>query len=184
MAAVEAGAPLVQLRDKLLPDRDFYQVALAIRDITRRAGALLIVNDRVDIGVAADADGVHVGQTDMPASAVRRLIGPDLILGVSAGSLDEALRAEADGADYIGFSPVFSTATKEDAGKPTGLELLEEVSSAVHVPIVAIGGINEDNIRAVVEAGAYGAAVVSAIVCAQDMRAAVRRLMSLMDSAT
>jgi len=179
-AAVEAGAPVVQLRDKLLSDAAFYDQALALREITRRAGVLFIVNDRVDIALAVHADGVHVGQTDMPASVVRRLIGPEIILGVSAGSLDEALTAAKDGADYVGFGPVFSTSTKNDAGRPTGLDVLEQVKSAVRLPIAAIGGINEQNIQTVVEAGADAAAVVSAIVCAQDMREAIRRLMSLM----
>ena len=179
-AAVAAGAPVVQLRDKLLCDAAFYTEAVALRDITRRAGTLFIANDRVDIALAVEADGVHVGQTDMPASAVRRLIGADMILGVSAGSLDEALAAAADGADYVGFGPIFSTATKDDAGRPTGLELLRQVKSAVRLPIVAIGGINEQNIRAVAEAGADAAAVVSAVVCAEDMQETIRRLMSLL----
>jgi len=179
-AAVAAGAPVVQLRDKLLCDAAFYTEAVALRDITRRAGTLFIANDRVDIALAVEADGVHVGQTDMPASAVRRLIGADMIIGVSAGSLDEALAAAADGADYVGFGPIFSTATKDDAGRPTGLELLRQVKSAVRLPIVAIGGINEQNIRAVAEAGADAAAVVSAVVCAEDMQETIRRLMSLL----
>jgi thiamine-phosphate pyrophosphorylase len=182
-AAIEAAAPVLQLRDKLLSDAAFYTQALALREITRRAGTLFIVNDRVDIALAVRADGVHVGETDMPARVARRLIGSKLILGVSAGSLDEALTAAADGADYVGFGPVFATATKDDAGRPTGLELLRQVKSAVRLPVVAIGGISEQNIQAVAEAGADAAAVVSCIVCAQDMPKTIRRLMSLLAEA-
>jgi thiamine-phosphate pyrophosphorylase len=182
-AAVDAGAPVVQLRDKSLCDAAFYDEALALCGIARRTQTVFIVNDRVDIALAVEADGVHVGQTDMPASAVRRLIGTDMILGVSASSLDEALRAVEDGADYVGFGPIFATATKDDAGRPTGLELLRQVESSVPVPVVAIGGINERNIQTVVEAGADAAAVVSAIAQAEDMQETIRRLMCLLTKA-
>jgi thiamine-phosphate pyrophosphorylase len=182
--AVNASAPVIQLRDKHLSDSAFYEVALALRDITRRAGALFIVNDRVGIALAVNADGAHVGQSDMPAPAARRLVGNDFILGVSASSIEEALRAEDDGADYIGFGPVFSTATKTDAGAPTGIELLKELKQAVRAPVVAIGGIGENNIASVAAAGADAAAVVSAIVCAPDMQAAVERLSSLFSGST
>lgn len=183
-AAVEAGAPVVQMRDKNLPDGEFYRIASIVRGITRRAGVVFIVNDRVDVALATGADGVHVGQTDLPASAARRLIGNKRILGVSAATIDEALAAAEDAADYVGLGPIYSTATKADAAAPTGLELLREIRPRIALPIVAIGGIGPENIAAVAAAGADGAAVVSAVVCAPDMTAAARHLIDLFSRGT
>jgi thiamine-phosphate pyrophosphorylase len=179
LAAVRAGVPVVQLRDKNMPDGQFYKTAVALRGITREAGALFIVNDRVDIALAVGADGVHVGQSDMPAPVARKLIGNDRILGVSATTIEEALKAVEDGASYIGFGPIFSTATKNDAAQPVGLEQLRALKSQIRLPIVAIGGIGESNIGSIAATGADGAAVVSAVVCADDMQAAAKRLMTL-----
>lgn len=175
-AAVDAGAPVLQLRDKSIPDRQFYEIALAIRDITRGSGTLFIVNDRVDIAMAVEADGIHVGQNDLPASAVRQLIGGNLILGVSATAIEEAVLADKDGADYIGFGPIFTTATKPDAAAPTGIEQLAELKSMLNTPIVAIGGIGPSNIQMIARARADAAAVVSAVVSADDMNEAVKQL--------
>ncbi len=177
-AAVEGGARIVQIRDKTASDRAFHEAAVEVRDITAEAGALMFVNDRVHIAAAVGADGVNVGQSDLPVGAVRRVLGPDAIIGVSAVTMDEALRAEDDGADYVGFGPVFSTTTKLDAGPVSGLEMLGRVCSGVSIPVVAIGGICAANIAQVAEAGAAGAAVVSAVVCADNMSAAVADLIA------
>jgi thiamine-phosphate pyrophosphorylase len=179
LATVEAGAPVLQMRDKTISDGEFYRVAQALRQITVGTGTLFVVNDRVDIALAVGADGIHVGQTDMPAKVTRGLIGSQCLLGVSASSIDEAVLAYRNGADYVGFGPIFSTATKADAAAPTGIDQLRELKSIIDTPIVAIGGINEANIGLVASAGANGAAVVSAVVCAEDMRSATRRLSEL-----
>jgi thiamine-phosphate pyrophosphorylase len=178
-AAVEAAAPVLQLRDKTLPDREFYNIALALRKLTRGTETLFIVNDRVDIAMAVEADGVHIGQSDMPAAAARRLIGSSFLLGDSAGTVEEAVLAAQDGPDYIGFGPIFTTATKADAATPTGIEQLKNLKRMLSVPIVAIGGIGENNVQIVASAGADAAAVVSAVVCANDMRLAIESLSCL-----
>ncbi len=175
-AAIKGGAGSVQLRDKTATDRDFYRAAVAIRKLTAEAGVPFVVNDRVHVAAAVGADAVHVGQSDMPVCAVRRVVGDSMIVGLSASSLEEALQAKVDGADYIGFGPVFSTGTKLDAGPETGLELLERVCRESGLPVIAIGGIGLGGIEAVGRSGAAGAAVVSAVVCAQDMEQATREL--------
>lgn len=176
-AAIAGGARLIQIRDKHANDRAFYEAALVIRKLTSDAGALFLVNDRVHIAAAVGADGVNVGQTDLPVAAVRAVLGSKAIVGVSCDSVEQAVQAEADGANYVGFGPVFPTATKLDAGPATGLAVLEEVCRRVTVPVVAIGGINASNIAQVACAGAACAAVISAIVCAPDMTAATIDLM-------
>lgn len=175
-AAVEGGAPIVQLRDKETPDREFYETALEIMKLARAAGVMFMVNDRVHIAAAVGADGVNVGQSDMPVGAVRKVLGPGAIIGVSAGTIEEARAAQADGADYVGFGPVFPTGTKLDAGPVSGLETLGRVCSELEVPVVAIGGIGASNVAEVRAAGAACAAVVSAVVCADDMIKATRQL--------
>jgi thiamine-phosphate pyrophosphorylase len=175
--AMRGGADIVQLREKDAPSRVLYEIAEEIRRLARDAGVAFIVNDRVDIALAAGADGVHVGQEDLPATEARRLIGPERILGVSAASLEEALFAERDGADYIGFGPVFEArGTKPDAGPPRGLELLAGVCARCALPVIAIGGINHGNVDRVIAAGAAGVAVISGVVGARDIAAAVRDL--------
>lgn len=176
MAAVRGGAGSIQLRDKTCSDREFHNAAVAIRRLTAEAGVPFVVNDRVHVAVAVGSDAVHVGQTDMPVETVRRVVGPDMIIGVSAGSIEEALRAKAEGADYVGFGPVWSTATKPDASPETGLQILKSVCEDCTAPVVAIGGIGLSRVEAVAKAGAVGAAVVSAVVCAEDMEAATREL--------
>ena len=143
----------------------------------------LIVNDRLDVALAIKAEGVHVGQDDMPATLTRNLMGQKGIVGVSATNLQEAIQAEEDGADYLGVGPIFATPTKPDAAPPMGLEGLAEVCRRVSIPVVAIGGINEHNAAAVIEAGADGVAVVSAVVAAPDVAAAARRLREVVEAA-
>ena len=175
-AALEGGARVIQLRDKLASDDYMIRAGTEIRRLTREFGAIFIVNDRLGVALACDADGLHVGQADHPAREVRHLLRGKL-LGVSCVSVEEAARAREDGADHLGVGPIYSTATKSDAGAPTGLRLIPLAKDASGgLPVVAIGGINEGNIGEVARAGADAAAVISAIVCADDMAEATRRL--------
>jgi thiamine-phosphate pyrophosphorylase len=180
-AAIAGGADVLQLRDKEASSGRLYRTALQLRKLTRDAGIPFIVNDRLDIALAADADGVHVGQTDLPASVVREIMGPARILGVSVDTVEEALLAEKDGADYLGVGPVFEArGTKPDAGLPLGVDRIARIRRRCGLPIVAIGGINAENARTVREAGADAAAVISAIGTADDIAHAVRRLKILL----
>src|SRR5512139_642594 len=176
-AAIRGGADVVQLRDKTASSRRLYDIALQLRRLTREADVPLVVNDRIDVALAADADGVHVGREDLPASAARKIIGPRRILGVSAETVEEAVAAEKDGADYLGVGPVFEArGTKADAGEPLGLDLIARIRRACRLPIVAIGGIHVENARLVQDAGASAAAVISAVVSADDVAQAARLL--------
>ena len=183
-AAIRGGADVVQLRDKTASGGALYQVAFALRKLTREAKVPLIVNDRLDIALAVDADGVHVGQSDLPASVVRRILGPGKVLGVTAETGEEALLAEKDGADYLGVGPVFEArGTKSDAGAPQGVEQIARIRGVSRLPIVAIGGIKAENARRVLEAGATAVAVISAIVAADDIAQAARQLKSVLGGA-
>ena len=175
-AAVEGGVTVVQLRAKQAAGRDFLKQAATLYAWLHARHVALIINDRVDVALACDADGVHVGQDDLPCAAVRRLVGPNRIIGVSVSTVAEALQAERDGADYLGVSPVFATPTKPDTPPAAGLDGLAAIRSAVRLPLVAIGGISEQNAAAVIRAGADGIAVVSAIMAAVDPAAAARAL--------
>jgi len=176
LAAVEAGACCVQLRDKSLCGRELVETARSIRCAVMSGRVKFIVNDRMDVALAVGADGVHLGQDDIPVSSARAVMGEDAIIGVSVASVEEAVRGENDGASYVAVGSVFATATKTDAGVPVGLEMITAVKQAVGVPVVAIGGINIENVALVAQAGADAAAVVSAMVCAPDMREAVVEL--------
>lgn len=183
-AAIAGGADVLQLRDKEASSGRLYRVAMQMRKLTRAAGIAFIVNDRLDIALASDADGVHVGQSDLPASVAREIMGPRKILGVSVDSVEEAVRAERDGADYLGVGPVFEArGTKPDAGAPVGVDRIARIRRACGLPIVAIGGINADNARWVREAGADAAAVISAVVAADDIAHAARRLKRILEDA-
>ncbi len=182
-AAIRGGADAVQLREKEAPARAQLALGRRLRDLTREAGVLFIVNDRADLAVALDADGVHVGQDDLPPDVARRIVGPERIIGVSAGTLDEALAARDAGADYLGVGPIYATATKPDAGAATGTELIAAIRRRVDLPIVGIGGIGRDNAAVVLAAGADGVAVVSAVVAADDPEAAARELKERMVAA-
>ena len=151
-------------------------VAAEIQPIVRKFGAALLVNDRVDAALVSGADGAHVGREDLPAREARRLLPRPRLIGLSASTTEEARRAQKDGADYIGAGPVFATSSKPDAGEPLGLERLAEIASSVTIPVVAIGGITVENVARVFEAGARGAAVVSAVVSAEDVTGAARAL--------
>ena len=175
-AAIRGGVDAVQLRGKDLPIRDQLAIGRALRTITREASVLFIVNDRVDLAMALDADGVHVGQDDLPADVVRRLVGAERIVGVSAATIAEARAARDDGADYIGVGPIWGTATKADAGEAVGPGLIATLKEAVALPMVGIGGIKAGNAAEVIAAGGDGVAVVSGIVSADDPEAAARDL--------
>lgn len=180
-AALSGGARIIQLRDKSMTTARLLPVARELRCLTRRSGALLIVNDRVDIALACDADGVHLGPDDLPVADARRLLGPHCIIGVSCGDVEAAHRAEQCGADYIGAGAVFTTATKDDAGAPIGIDNLRAIVNVTTLPVAAIGGIDERSIARVVEAGACMACVVSAVATAGDeaaMTAAARALLA------
>ena len=181
--ALRGGATAVQLREKTATSREFVECAERIRELTAKAGVALIVNDRVDVALAVDADGVHVGQADLPAARARRLLGPQRMLGVTVAEARLAEQARLDGADYLGSSAVFATPTKPDSGPPIGLAGLRELVQASALPLVAIGGIHAGNVRAVLETGVAGVAVVSAIVAAEDPRAAALELAGIVREA-
>lgn len=162
--AIQGGVTMVQLREKNLSSRDFYQLALQVKQTTDRFQIPLIINDRLDIMLAVDADGLHVGEEDLPLPIARRLIGPGKILGYSAGNPREAERGQQEGADYLGAGAVFPTGSKADAGNPIGVEKLREIKAAVNIPVVAIGGIGTANAAEVMKAGVDGIAVISAIL--------------------
>lgn len=173
--AVEAGVAVVQYRNKNGETRDLFTEAMELREICRDSGTLFIVNDRIDIALAVDADGVHVGQEDMPYSVARRLLGGKKIIGVSVHTLELAVEAEKAGADYLGVGPVFPTTTKPDAKEARGVSLIREVKQAVQVPVVAIAGISLDNVQEVVEAGADMVCAISAVVGSSDVKAEIMK---------
>lgn len=176
--AIAGGCGVVQLREKEISSAEFYRLAVNTKKITNEAGAALIINDRVDIALAADADGVHVGQSDLPAAVVRRLIGPDKLLGVSVATLEQAKQAAADGADYLGVGAMYATQTKTDADIVT-MEELRRIRAAVDIPIVVIGGINKNTLGNFKGMGIDGLAVVSAVVAQEDITAAAKELIQL-----
>ena len=182
-AAVQGGVTCVQLREKDTGGREFVAQAEDLLEVLRPAGVPLIINDRVDVMLATDADGVHVGQTDIPAARVREMIGPDKALGVTVSTLAELELAIADGADHVGTNAVFLTPTKTDTGAPTGLTGLTALCKASTVPVVAIGGISVENAAAVIRAGAAGIAVVRAILAAEDPHAAADQLRGIVEDA-
>ncbi len=181
-AALEGGATVIQLRDKTASTRQLVEEGLALRQLTSQYGALFIVNDRIDVALAVDADGAHVGQDDMPGELARRLLGPDRVLGISASTLEEARAGIAAGADYLGVGPIFPTLGKSDAGAPTGTQLLRDVSERYATPLVAIGGITVENAGLVIAAGASGVAVITAIVNAEDITAATKNMLAAGDT--
>jgi len=168
------GAKILQLRAKDLPSRDFLVLAQEVRKICRRSGCLLIVNDRADIALAVDADGVHVGQEDLPLKAARKVLGPNKIIGVSTHDLQQARAAEHDGADYVGFGPMYGTTTKATGYTARGLDQLREIRAMVRLPIVAIGGITTERALATLTAGADAVAMISDLVLAKNIIAKVR----------
>ena len=179
--AILGGVSVVQIREKTADTLEFYNLALKVKEITTKYSIPLIINDRVDIALAIDADGVHVGQSDMPCDITRKLIGKEKILGVSAATIEEAKKAELDGADYIGTGAVFPTTTKDDAESVTKKELTDIVNS-INIPVVAIGGINLENANELKDTGIAGLSVVSAIMSADNPKKASEELLKIFNS--
>lgn len=182
-AALDGGITCVQLREKNCTTREFLAEAKAVRDLLHGSGVPLIINDRIDVAMIVHADGVHLGQTDMPIAEARRLVGTQMLIGISAECLEDAIRAEAEGADYIGISPVFATPTKTDTAPPLGLEGIRTIRERVSIPLVGIGGIGPGNADQIIRAGCDGIAVVSAIVSAPDPGRAASELSRIIAAA-
>lgn len=167
--ALLGGVKIIQIRDKGLPAEDFIKLASDALKITRADNGFLIINDAVDVAKAIRADGIHLGQEDMPVKEARKIMGNDAIIGISVKTVDEALRAQEDGADYLAVNGVFPTATKDDLGYCVGLEGVRSIRECTHLPLIGIGGINLHNCRSVIEAGANGIAVVTAITMSDNI---------------
>lgn len=176
--AIIGGCTLVQLREKDCSSFDFYNTAVKVKEITDKYNVPLIINDRLDIALAIDAAGVHVGQSDMPATVVRTIIGENKIIGVSTGCLEQALKAQKDGADYLGVGAMYATGTKKDAN-PTSMEELKKIRENVSIPIVVIGGINKDRVMDFEGLGIDGLAIVSAIIAQKDIVEATKELKTI-----
>ena len=179
--AILGGVTVVQIREKTADTLDFYNLAVKVKEITTKYDVDLIINDRVDVALAIDADGVHVGQSDMPCDVTRKLIGEDKILGVSAATIEEAKKAENDGADYIGTGAVFPTSTKDDAPSITKQDLIDIVKS-INIPVVAIGGITLENASELKDTGIAGLSVVSAIMGKKKKKKASEKLLNIFNS--
>jgi thiamine-phosphate pyrophosphorylase len=172
---LSGGAKIIQLRAKKISARAFLELARHARELTRAHGCRLIINDRVDVALACGADGVHLGQEDLPLHAARQLL-PAKIIGISTHDLEQAKQAQDGGADYIGFGPMYGTATKQTGYSARGVAMLREIRKAVQIPIVAIGGITEANAAEVWQAGADSAAIISDILAGEDITAKVQRI--------
>ncbi len=179
--AIRGGVTLVQLREKNIDAKDFYDHAIRLKEITDKYHIPLIINDRIDIMMAVGAEGVHVGQEDIPAAAVRKIIGPDKVMGVSAHNLKEALQAEKDGADYIGVGSIYPTDTKKNTS-PVSLQELQKICQNVSIPVIAIGGINNKNLTTLLGTNISGIAVVSAIIKTDSPETSARNLLKVMKS--
>ena len=176
--ALIGGCTLVQLREKDCSSLDFYNTAVKVKEIADKYKVPLIINDRLDIALAVDAAGVHVGQSDLPVPIVRKIIGKDKIIGISTGTLEEALQGQKDGADYLGVGAMYATGTKKDAS-PTSIEELKRIREKVSLPIVVIGGINKERVKDFEGIGIDGLAIVLAIIAQKDIAGATRELKNL-----
>jgi len=182
-AAIRGGATMIQLREKAWPARRLVEVGRTLLAITRPSGVPLIVNDRLDVALVLDADGVHVGPDDLTVADARRLLGPEKIVGASAATVEEARQAEVDGADYVGVGSIFATGSKPDAGDAIGPLELTRIRAGIDIPIVAIGGITQANAAQAIRAGAHGVAVISAVVGADDVAAAAHLIAEVVRAA-
>jgi len=175
--AVACGVGVVQYRNKNAQTREMFEEAVVLREICR--DVLFLINDRIDIALAIGADGVHLGQSDMPIGAARKILGPEKIIGLTVHNLAEALEAQRLGADYLGVSPIFKTSTKADAGRPAGIALIEEIRSHVSLPLVAIGGINHSNAIDVINAGADALCAISCVVARENVSKEIKKFQDL-----
>jgi len=180
--AMAGGADTIQYRQKSGSTKEMIRVTGQMQAVCRGSGVTFIVNDRLDVALASQTDGIHLGQEDFPIPLARKILGQKAIIGGSASTLEEARKCLLEGADYVGFGPVFPTTSKEDAARAGGLDLLEQVVKEVALPIIAIGGINQENTPQVMKTGAYGIAVISAVCCQEDPKEAARVLRKLMES--
>lgn len=178
---IKGGSDVIQLRDKVSPDRTFLKDAQMVRDITKYFGIQFIVNDRVDIAKAVDADGVHLGQDDLPIDKTRSLLGRSKLIGISCHSLRQAITAQQEGASYIGLGSIFRTPTKQDL-KVIGVDLINKVKKELKIPIVCIGGINAGNIKELLDAGAEIVAISSAIVASDEPRAVAQEVKNILEA--
>lgn len=176
--AIIGGVTLVQLREKNLETGDFYRAATAVKSLTTKYNIPLIINDRMDIMLAVDADGLHIGQKDLPLNVARRVIGADKILGYSVSTVDEAIYGEKY-ADYLGAGAVFPTISKSDVGSPIGIQGITEIKKSVSIPVVGIGGINKNNIRDLKKARIDGISLISAILGTEDIKGAAENLLEM-----
>lgn len=175
-AVLAGGATVLQFRDKEMDETEAIAVCRNINKLTKKKGIPFIINDRIEVAKVIGADGVHLGQKDAPFDFARKILGKDKIIGISVETVEQAIRATEGGADYLGVGPIYSTATKVDAGEPLGLARIREIKKAVNLPVVAIGGINENNLEEVLKVGADGVAIISAVVGAPDITQACRKL--------
>ena len=173
--SLKGGVTFVQLREKKLDEESFLQEAIEIKELCKKYNVPFVINDNVDIAIKMDADGVHVGQSDMEAGDVRKKLGPDKIIGVSAQTVEQAILAEKHGADYLGVGAVFPTGSKDDA-EDVPFETLKAICEAVSIPVIAIGGITKDNVKELARSGICGIAVISAIFASKDIEAATKEL--------
>ncbi len=181
-AAIAGGADTIQFRDKSLSTRKLIETAEALRAVCAPSGVPLIINDRADVALAVDADGVHLGRSDLPVAAARNLLGPEKIVGGTAGTLEEAIEAERAGADYVGFGHIYPTSSKDKPGGAKGPESLLDICNTLSIPIIAIGGIDHGNFAPVIDAGAWGIAVIGAVCASEDPEAAAALLKNGIDA--
>jgi thiamine-phosphate pyrophosphorylase len=179
--AIAGGADTIQFRQKGGATREMIRAAEQMQALCRKAGVTFVVNDRVDVAIASHADGVHLGQDDFPVPLARKLLGAEAIIGGSASNLEEARKCLLEGADYVGFGPVYATTSKEDAGPASGLGLLKQIVETIPLPVIAIGGITRDNLPPVMRAGVHGIAVISAVCCQEDPKEAAKCLRDLLE---
>jgi len=182
--AITGGADTIQYRQKSGSTREMIEIARNMKQLCSEAGVTFIVNDRLDVAIAAEADGVHLGQDDFPIPMARELLGEGRIIGGSAATLDEARKSLSEGADYVGFGPVYPTSSKDDAGPVSGIDILKQVVEIIPLPIIAIGGVGAENIPDVMRAGAHGIAVISAVCCQDDPEEATRSLYQALNKGT
>ncbi|MCH3964761.1 MAG: thiamine phosphate synthase [Clostridium sp.] len=177
--AILGGVTLVQIREKNASSREFYSTALEVKEITQYYKIPIIIDDRIDIAQAVEADGVHLGQTDIPLVTARKILGDNKIIGISVGNIKEAIEAEKGGADYLGIGTIFNTGTKKDINKLIGIDGLRKIYDSINIPAVAIGGIGPDNFKEVLSTGVDGIAVVSAILGSKDITSAAKQLTAI-----
>lgn len=178
--ALKAGVKAVQLREKDLPTRELLDMAYKLRELTARYNAKLFINDRVDIAMCVNADGVHLGQASIPVYAVRKIVRDKFMIGVSTHNLEEALTAEKEGADFITFGPIYKTPSKIKYGEPVGVDNLRRVRGKISIPTFGLGGIKHDNTKDVINAGAYGVALISGILGESDVKAAAEKYLEIL----